>query len=205
MADPKNDRHIVERILDLIEGRLQGPEAEALQLRIASEPALAEINAWHGRFQQITAPLAFAVVPTATHDALEQLLPKQHPVSDAIGKASLYVSRLLRDLSAGPAFAGARTGGRQTSRQLLFAIGDDAELMIQIEATGPGTNRRQIVAQVLAPDPVCAVQVIDASSTTAVVTDEFGQFSFELPDTTDLRLEIVGADHRSVVDLTSYL
>jgi hypothetical protein len=194
----------LDELLDLIEGRLSSADAARVRGLVAADPALADAQAWLSEFLALAARTQLVVPPLVTRSALEGLLPDQHRLSDALDRVSAYVAKLIREVGGGaPVFAGARGVAEAHHVQLLFDGGNDTDVMVHLEHR----NGAIVVSgQVLADDPARDVTLVGDYATTAIATNEFGEFSVETsPSSSFLRLELAGLSQRTLIDLTTYL
>lgn len=204
---------ILEQVMDVLEGRVQGDAAHAVLDRIATEPAWQQAHAWATEFLAVSASSTLQTPPPSTRTMLEGLLPARPTFADSVGDvvrdavrdAIRSFATLLRDVPAGAAFAGARGAG--TRRQLLFGIVDGTDLAIELDVLA---DRILISGQLLGPDPAGTIDVIgtDAGETGTSGTvriDELGEFAIDLAATSFLRLDLTTTNHRTSVDLTPFL
>lgn len=191
-----------EKLVDLVEGRLTNDEAERIAAQIKSSSDLHVIHLWLRDFVAQAEQTTLVAPPATTRAALSDLLPPRNRASDARDRVVEHIGRLIRDVRAGPAFAGARGAVVDSGRQLLFDIGDDTDVMVQLQT---GASEVRVSGQVLGDDPVRQLRLLWDDSSIELDTDEFGEFSTTVPTTTSLQMELASATQRARVDLTLFL
>jgi hypothetical protein len=193
--------NLFEQLVDLAEGRVSGPAAEALLREVAADPALAEVHHWLSGFLSAAKDTTFTAVPASTRAMLEALLPTRRTVGEHVRDAVGSIARLVRDVPSGSAFAGAR-GAASTRRQLLFTLADGADLALELEYH---PDSLAITGQLLGGDLAFEVELISDQPDAQVASDEVGEFTVSIPPVTFLRLDLVSASGRTVIDLTPFL
>ena len=197
-----NSSASTEQLIDLAEGRLDEAQTQQVLAQIAHDPASRDAHAWVSNFVSVSQQATLQSPPASTRAMLEGLLPQRPRLTDELARMVSYVARLIRDVPAGHAFAGARSAAIDSKRELLFDVGDGADLMLQLEMT---TDAVRISGQILAGDPAWRVLLVSEHATIETAADEFGEFAASVPATAFLRLDLVADSHQSSVDLTPYL
>jgi hypothetical protein len=192
----------VEQLIDLVEGRLPKATAERLVHEMASDPAMSETHAWLAEFAALASRTTLVSPPSSTRARLESLLPQHRPLSDALDRVADYIGRLVRDVGAHPVVAGARGAALDARRQLLFDIGDDVELAIDLR---PLTDSVVVSGQVLGDEPTRLARLVSDESTVEANTDDLGEFTAQAPRTSFLRLDLLDGQRLTTVDLTPFL
>jgi hypothetical protein len=191
-----------EQMIDLVEGRLNEVDAQRLQTLIATDPAASNVHEWITNFVSIAQQSTLQSPPAATRSALEDLLPARATLADGAQRVVNYLAQLIRDVPTGVAFAGARSTSVDAHRQLMFDIGEGADLSVQLEMK---EDRILVSGQVLAAEPSWKVLLVSEHSSLELVADEFGEFSTHVGATSFLRLDLVSDSHTTSVDLTPFL
>ncbi len=192
----------LEQLLDLVEGRLSADQALRLTAEIDADPELGVAHEWVRSFRSMAERTTLVPAPASTRAKLIGLLPDPSTTSNAVDQFVEFVGRLIRDVTAGPAFAGARGVGLDSKRQLLFDAGDDTEVTIELDFSG---DVLRVSGQLLADDPTGQVLITGDRSTVELTTDEYGEFSTTIPVPTSLQLQITTTSQRSHLDITPYL
>ena len=191
-----------EQMIDFVEGRLPEAEAQRVAAQIANDPAASNAHDWITNFVSLSQNSTLQAPPATTRAALEDLLPARPTLAVGAQRVLSYVAQLVRDVHVGQAFAGARSAGVGTQRQLFFDIGNGADLSLQLEIT---TDHVLISGQILAGDPAWRLALAGDDVTAELSADEFGEFSTRVPVTAFLRLDLIAAEHTATIDLTPYL
>jgi hypothetical protein len=191
-----------EQLLDLAEGRLTKERAQQLTDEIAADADLRALHEWVSNFRSMAERTTLVPAPTSTRAKLVGLLPPPRRIGDAVDQVIDFVGKLIRDVTAGPAFAGARGAALDSTRQLLFHGGDDSDVAIQLNFTNDTIH---ISGQLLADEPAGVVQVASDTSVAHAWTDEFGEFATTIEAPTSLQLQISTTAGRIHIDLTPYL
>ena len=192
----------LEQLLDLVEGRLSHDEVLRLTAEIDADPELSAAHEWVRNFRSMAERTTLVPVPTSTRSMLTSLLPEPRPTRPTLGQLVDIVARLIRDVTAGPAFAGARGVALDSKHQLLFDAGDDTDVTIELEFTG---DALRVSGQLLADDAVAAVLLTGDRFTDQLETDENGEFSTTVPVPMSLQLSITTTSQHIHLDLTPYL
>ncbi len=191
-----------EKLIDLVEGRLNKIDAQRLQTLIADDPAASNVHEWITNFVSIAQQSTLQSPPAATRSALEDLLPARATLADGAQRIVSYIAQLIRDVPTGAALAGARSASVDARRQLMFDVGEGADLIVQLELNG---DRILVSGQVLASEPSWNVRLVGEHSSLEVVADEFGEFTTHVAASSYLRLDLVSNSHTTSVDLTPFL
>jgi hypothetical protein len=191
-----------EQLVDLVEGRLPHDQAQQLADEVAADPELRALHQWVSNFRSMAERTTLVPAPASTHAMLIELIPRPRRIGDAVDHVIDLVGRLIRDVTAGPAFAGARGAALDSTRQLLFNGGDGADVAVQLNF---GNDVIDISGQLLADDPAGDVQIVSDISIANPAIDEFGEFSTTIQATTSLQLQISTTAGRIHIDLTPYL
>jgi hypothetical protein len=192
----------MEDLIELLEGRVSDDEAQRIRTRVATDLSWAGAYTWLTDFLALANQSSLVSPPPSTRAVLDNLIPQQHPLTDALDRFADYVGRLMRDVRAGPVVAGARGTALDAKRHLLFDIGDGAELALHLYTT---TASLAVSGQVLAESPSRLMRLVGDESTVEVSTDEFGEFTTTILATSFLLLEISDGQRTTAVDLTSFL
>jgi hypothetical protein len=202
--EPKTFTQLVE----LVEGRLDADATVRLLEAIDAEPELARAHVW---LVQLISPETRPVIMTPSSELrirLQGLLPEvptANPVRDAAARIVTAIGRLVRDVHAAPglpAIAGARNVSTSTSRELMFELDGDTDLMLTLAV---GTARFELSGQVLGATNALTIVLNGDDGTRTVDADEFGEFQVSYPVTTALTVSIVSDDRAAIVDLTDFL
>jgi hypothetical protein len=199
--DNSNNDILFEQLVDVAEGRVAGGEAEALLERLSGDPALHDAHRWLTDFLATTSTTTLVEVPASTRAMLEGLLPARRTLADSLRDTVGSIARLVRDVPAGAAFAGAR-GAASTRRQLLFTLADGADLALELEHH---PDHLAITGQLLGGELAYQVELTSDLPTVTVDSDELGEFAVSLAPTAFLRLDLAAAGGRSTIDLTPFL
>lgn len=192
---------ILEQVIDVLEGRVQGDEAADVLARVASEPDWAAAHEWVRSFLESSRGATLTAVPPSTRAMLERLLPPRRTVGDDVRDVVHSIARLVRDRPGGVAFAGAR-GAAGTARQVHFAANDDLDIVLDLETVD---GQLRLSGQLLGADTAGRVVAISDHPALAVDVDEFGEFQMTLPSSSFLRLDVVVSAHHTTLDLTALL
>jgi len=197
--------NLFEELVDVAEGRVVGADAEAVMQRAAADPSLAAAHAWVAEFLSAAATATIVPVPPSTRTMLEGLLPARRTLTDSVRDnlrdAAASIARLVRDVPAGAAFAGAR-GAASTRRQLLFTLADGADLALELEHH---PDHLAITGQLLGGAIAYEVELISDLPTVTAVSDDIGEFAVSVAPVAFLRLDLEAAGSRSTIDLTPFL
>jgi hypothetical protein len=191
-----------EQLLDLVEGRLTQDQAQQLTDEIAADAELRTLHQWVSNFHSMADRTTLVPAPASTRAKLLELLPRPRRIGDAVDQAMDFVGRLIRDVTAGPSFAGARGAALDSTRQLLFDGGDDTDVAVALNFSNDVLH---ISGQLLTDDTTGDVQVASDASTANRSIDEFGEFSTTIQIPTSLQLQISTTQGRIHIDLTPYL
>lgn len=192
----------LEELLDLVEGRLRTDRARQLTEEIDADPELHAAHRWVLSFESMAARTTLVPAPRSTHAMLADLVPQLPRIGDNLDQFVDFVARLIRDVAVGPTFAGARGVTLDPKRQLLFDVGGDSNLTVDLDFSA---DRVLVSGQLLANDPAATVVVTGDQPPIELPTDEFGEFCTEILKPTSLRLQITTASRRAQLDLTPYL
>ena len=192
----------LEQLLDLVEGRLSHDEVLRLTLEINADPELSAAHEWVRNFRSMAERTTLVPAPAATRTMLTRLLPEPRPTGTAVGQFLDIVAKLIRDVTAGPSFAGARGVALDSKRQLLFGADDDTDISIELEFIG---DALRVSGQLLADDAVAALSLTGDGSTAELETDGNGEFSTTIPVPTSVQLSITTTSQHIHLDLTPYL
>jgi hypothetical protein len=195
-----NDK-LFEQLVDVAEGRVTGPEADGVLDQVAADPALADARRWVTQFLAAAQGTSLVEVPGSTRAMLESLLPARRTLADGVRDAVGSLARLVRDVPAGAAFAGAR-GAASTRRQLQFAMADGIDLALELEFH---SDNLLMTGQLLGGELAYEVELTSDQPTITASSDEVGEFAASLPSVSFLRLDLVSADGRTAIDLTPFL
>ena len=199
-ANSINDNRF-EQLVDVAEGRVTGPAAEAVLEALSTDPAMADAHRWLTEFLSTTRTTALVEVPASTRAMLESLLPPRRTLADTARDTLSSIARLVRDVPAGAAFAGAR-GAASTRRQLLFTLADGADLALELEYH---PDHLSITGQLLGGESTYDVELTSDLPTVTVASDEVGEFAVSIAPVAFLRLDLAAAGGRSSIDLTPFL
>ncbi len=192
----------MEDLTELLEGHVSDQEQQRILARVAADPSWAEAYTWLTDFLALAKRSSLVSPPPSTRAVLDNLIPQQHPLSDALDRFADYVGRPVRDVRAGPAVAGARGTALDAKRHLLFDIGDGAELALQLHTTAASLV---VSGQTLSDNPSRLIRFVGDESAVEVSTDEFGEFATTTAATSFLLLEISDGKRTTALDLTSFL
>ena len=192
----------LEQLLDLVEGRLSQDQALRLTAEIDDDPELRAAHEWVRNFRSMAERTTLVSAPASTRAMLSGLLPEPRTASKAVDQLIEFVGRMVRDVPAGPAFAGARGVSLDSKRQLMFDAGDDTDIAIELHLAG---DVLRVSGQLLADDPTGAVLMTTDQSTVDLVADDYGEFSTTIPLPAALQLTITTTLKRTHLDLTPYL
>jgi hypothetical protein len=193
--------NLFEALIDVAEGRVSGVAADAVMSQVAADSSLAEAYRWVTEFLASAQHRSLVAVPGSTRLMLEGLLPARRTLADSVRDTVSSIARLVRDVPAGAAFAGAR-GAASSRRQLLFTMADGTDLALELEHHPDSLG---ITGQVLGGELAYEVELTSDQPTVSVSSDEVGEFAVSLAPATFLRLDLVSATGRNVVDLTPFL
>ena len=191
-----------EQLLDLGEGRLSHDAVLRLMVEVNADPELSAAHEWVRNFRSIAERTTLVPAPAATHSMLTRLLPEPRPTGTAVGQFLDIVAKLVRDVTAGPRFAGARGVALDSKRHLLFDAGGDTDVTIELEFIG---DALRVSGQLLADDAVAALSLIGDGSTAELETDGNGEFSTSIPVPTSVQVLITTTSKHIHLDLTPYL
>jgi hypothetical protein len=190
-----------EQLLDLVEGRLTQDQAQHLTDEIAADAELRALHQWVSNFQSMAERTILVPAPPSTRAKLIELLAQPRRIGEAVDQVIDFVGRLIRDVVAGPAYAGARGATLDATRQLLFD-GGDADVAVELKFSNDVIH---ISGQLLTDDPTGDVQVASDTSIASPSIDEFGEFATTIEAPTSLQLQISTIRGRIHIDLTPYL
>ena len=192
----------LEQLLDLVEGRLSHDEVVRVNAEIEADPEFSAEHQWVRNFRSMSERTTLVPAPASTHTMLTRLLPEPRPTSTAVGQFLEIVAKLIRDVTAGPSFAGARGVALDAKRQLLFGAGDDTDITIELEFIA---DALRVSGQLLADDAVAAISLTGDGSVAEFETDGNGEFSTTIPVPTSAQLSITTTAQNIHLDLTPYL
>lgn len=191
----------LERILDLLEGRLYAAAESALRAEIDASPRLRADLAWAQRFLTRSEAVVLEEPPQRLRgrlDALAAFLPERKPgVVERVIAAVLHDS--WSDQVAAPAYR--HSGAAQEHRQLLFGVGD---VEVALDVYRQDDDLSEVFGHVLSEEasaPI-AVRVIQprtpAVESTAVELDvaSTGEFQMTVPARDPLEIQINVGSHR---------
>jgi hypothetical protein len=193
--------NLFEALIDVAEGRVTGAAADDILRRVATDSSLADAHRWVTEFLASAQRTSLVEVPSSTRLMLEGLLPARRTLADGVRDAVSSIARLVRDVPAGAAFAGAR-GAASSRRQLLFTMADGTDLALELEHRPDSLG---ITGQLLGGELAYVVQLTSDQPSVSVSSDEVGEFVVSLAPATFLRLDLVTATGHNVVDLTPFL
>lgn len=191
----------LEQLLDLVEGRLDDDDARRLRVELEVDPRLRATLDWVTDFRSLAQRTTLMPAPASTRRMLVELLPQPRTVIAAAGGVVDIVARLIRDVTAGPRFAGARGAALDSKRQLLFGA-DDTDVAIELEFVGDALC---VSGQLLSEDTAAVVTLTGDGSTTDLETDGNGEFSTTIHVPTAVQLSIRTTSQHIHLDLTPYL
>jgi hypothetical protein len=192
----------MEELIELLEGHASDQEAQRILARVATDPSWSAAYTWLSDFLAMANRTSLVSPPPSTRAVLDDLIPQRHPLSDALDRFAEAVGRLVRDVRAGPAFAGARGTALDAKRHLLFDVGDGDELALQLHTTAATLF---VSGQILSDRPSRLIRMVGDESTIDVSTDEFGEFAASTAITSFLLLEIVDGQRTTALDMTPFL
>lgn len=166
------------RFADLVEGRLDAVEAEALRRQLAEAgPEDRTVAEWIEWFGTVSARFRYPTPPVELVERVRTMMAaRPTPLARLLAGARSFACRLVEDMQTGPMLAGARSVDLAASHQLLFEAPDGAEISVQVRS-GPGGLAR-VDGQVLADQPVRSVALVRGNEIEEGVTDAFGEFAF---------------------------
>jgi hypothetical protein len=132
---------------------------------------------------------------------LETLLPARRTLADGARDVLSSIARLVRDVPAGAAFAGAR-GAASTRRQLLFTLDDGVDLAVELEYHHDALG---ITGQLLGGESAYEVVLTSDLPSMSVLSDELGEFAISTPSAAFLRLDLHTSRGQHTIDLTPFL
>jgi hypothetical protein len=196
------DSEVIEELIELLEGHVSDQEAQRILARVGADPSWSGAYTWLADFLTLANRSSLVSPPPSTRAVLDNLIPQHHPLADSLDRFVDYVGRLVRDVRAGPAIAGARGTALDSRRHLLFDIGDDAELALQLHTTA---DSLVVSGQVLSDGPSRRIRLVGDDLAVDVSTDEFGEFTTTTAVTSFLLLEIIDGQRTTALDLTPFL
>lgn len=196
------DSEAMEELIELLEGHVSDQEAQRILARVEADPSWSGAYTWLADFLTLANRSSLVSPPPSTRAVLDNLIPQHHPLADSLDRFVDYVGRLVRDVRAGPAIAGARGTALDSRRHLLFDIGDDAELALQLHTTA---DSLVVSGQVLSDGPSRRIRLVGDDLAVDVSTDEFGEFTTTTAVTSFLLLEIIDGQRTTALDLTPFL
>lgn len=174
-------------LADWIDGRLDGPAAEAVERAVADDERTAASVAWLREFVGTAGELPLHEPPPIVRQWLRQHFARWHEARAALQRAPVELSASLRfDSRVDVVLAGVRAGDTQDDTFHLAYATDAADLVLDVCRTGPG--RLRVDGQVLTEQPPQA-PVFEATAsgptgeTHTIDGDELGRFC--LPDIAD--------------------
>ena len=192
----------LEQLLDLVEGRLSHDEVVRLTTELEADPEFSAAHEWVRKFLSMSERTTLVPAPASTHTMLTRLLPEPRPTITPVRQFLDIVAKLIRDVTGGPRFAGARGVALDSKRQLLFGAGNDTDVTIELEFIA---DALRVSGQLLTDDAVAAISLTGDHSAAEFKTDVSGEFSTTIPVPTSAQLSITTTSQHIHLDLTPYL
>ncbi len=176
-----------ELLADWIDGRLDGPAAEAIERAVADDERTAASVAWLREFVDTAGELPLHEPPPIVRQWLGQHFARWHEARAALRRAPVELpASLLFDSRVDVVLAGVRAGDTQDDTFHLAYVTEGADLVLDVCRTRPG--RLRMDGQLLTEQPILAPAFEATASGPAGEThtiggDELGRFC--LPDVAD--------------------